>query len=328
MTENNEGNGKRVVVTGGAGFFGSHLCEEFLARGYEVTAIDNLKYGRWNFVPSDCKKIQADISSPVCCEAIAGATHVVHAAAEPFIPACYNSPGLFVNTNILGTTSVLDFCRAGMAVGFQRVLVISSSEVYGTAQTRPMTEEHRLNPQSTYATSKLAAERLAVNMFHEQGVPVVILRPFNMYGPRLVQNYVIPEIIAQAHRSADGRLSLGNVDSVRDFSYVADTAWVAAEILTKGKLGGTYHYGSGEPISIRRIVELVGEVLGKKLTIEIDPKKLRPHDVTHLEADSSKISWKIGKMRERTPFSVGLMRTVEWFIENGAKWPWEDRQAT
>lgn len=326
---------KKVLITGGAGFIGSHLVEECQRRGWQIVVVDTVASHLWDWTkrgktaPIDDSYLvyEGSVQNPEDLRIIFARHrphYVFHLAAEPYIPKCFDNPRLFMDVNVTGTVNVLEACEQ---FGVERVLVISSSEVYGCREpgTR-LREDSPLNPISTYAVSKLAADRLAITRFHECGVPAIVLRPFNCYGPRATQTYVVPEIVAQAHRG--DALQLGNVESVRDFSYVVDTAWAMAEIIVKGQPGETYHYGSGQALSIRQIVEVVAKVIGKKLTIELDRSRLRPADVTWLLADTTKFRETVGAESHLSiSFEAGIEATVRWFCANGKRWPYEDRIA-
>ncbi len=311
---------KKVLITGGAGFIGSHLVEECLSRGWEVHVLDSLVSGKASYIhhPGVVLYTESIVARIEIDEVF---DYVFHLAAEPYIPYSYMAPRLFCETNIIGTLSVLDYAKR---TGVKRVLVVSTSEVYGTCSPgTELTEKSPLNPISTYAVTKLAADRLSIARWHEDKVPVIIFRPFNCFGPRATQEYVIPEIIAQAIRG--DTIKLGNTESVRDFSYVADTAWAMAECIEKGTLGEVYHYGSGLYRDIGSIVVDVENILNKRLKIVRDEGRFRPVDVTWLWADNSKFdSLPVGEHYD-TVFFTGLQKTIEWFQNNGNRWAYEGR---
>ena len=313
----------KALVTGGAGFLGSHVVEELVRRGYAVTAFDNLSSGRVAFLAPliDAGKVHlwhGDVRDDGLI--FTGYDIVMHLAAEPYIPACFDRPVQFFETNAHGTLNVLLAARTA-----KKVLVVSSSEVYGTGPGHSMDEQTPVNPQSTYAVTKLAGDRLALTLHKEHGIPSVIVRPFNVYGPRETQPYVIPEIIAQADRNG-GRLVLGNIGSVRDFSFVADTAAALCDLAEQGVPGEVYNWGSGEVHTIQGVAQAVCESMGLEAVIEFDEAKLRPHDVTFLQADSTKATALIGA-RVRTPLSEGIDRTVAWYRDNGNRWSYETTRA-
>jgi nucleoside-diphosphate-sugar epimerase len=320
---------KRVLITGGAGFIGSHLVEECISRGWEVSVIDTNGPQLFKFLAGASLRSRNYI---VACGSITNQKalasefaerrpdYIFHLAAEPYIPKSYDDPRLFIDTNIVGTLNVLELAQQVKA---ERVLIISSSEVYGCRDSGTrLTEDSPLSPISTYAVTKLAADRLAISRSIECGVPAIVLRPFNCYGGRATQSYVIPEVISQAHRG--DTIKLGNIKSARDFSYVADTAWAMAEIIEKGNVGEVYHYGSGTVRTIESIVDVVSEVMNKPLMIEVDQSRLRPADVTWLWADNSKFNSVVdATARPLTRFEDGIRQTIDWFRANGERWPYE-----
>ncbi|GAG20023.1 unnamed protein product, partial [marine sediment metagenome] len=219
---------------------------------------------------------------------------VLHLAAEPFIPYGYHNPKLFVETNILGTLNILLACKR---YDIKRLVHWSSSEVYGTNQGRvklfskntTMDESHPTLPHSTYAVTKLAADRLCYTFFREHKVPVVILRQFNSYGPRETQPYVIPEIIEQLAKSPE--LSLGNIHAQRDFTYVEDSARAGVDLLEcDDAVGEVVNVGSGRAWAIEKIAFMLSEIMrpGEHVKINVDEAKLRPYDVDVLRCDPGK----------------------------------------
>jgi nucleoside-diphosphate-sugar epimerase len=243
---------------------------------------------------------------------------VYHLAAEPYIPECYEFPEKFFKVNANGTLNVLLACKE---VGIKKILYFSTSEVYGTG-SGVMDENFRLNPQSTYAVSKLAGDRLAFTLFKEQGVPTIILRQFNCYGPRETHEYIIPEIITQL--TFGNKLKLGNIKAKRDFTYVEDAANMAVELMENGIPGEVYNIGSGRAYSIETIAQTIGRIQNGKLPIiEIDKNKLRPHDVEYLRADERK-AYLIIKYRPKTDLITGLSQTIQWYYDNGNKWGFEN----
>lgn len=314
---------KRVLITGGSGFIGSHLVDECLGRGWEVLSIDlvgMMSANRKLHCREDDVRSKATVLLKRHADYFAKPVdYVFHLAAEPFIPKSYTDPATFIHTNVCGTLNILELSQL---IGARRVLVVSTSEVYGRVDHgTAILESAPLRPLSTYGATKLAADRLAIARYCESHVPVIVLRPFNAYGPRASQPYVIPEIVSQASRGNVVRL--GNIDSVRDFSYVTDTAWAMAEIIEKGELGEVYHYGSGEARTVRDIANSIMEVMDKGFSIEIEQSRLRPADVTWLLACNSKFESAVGRQRPRVSLESGLRRMIDWFIANGERWPYE-----
>jgi nucleoside-diphosphate-sugar epimerase len=304
----------RVLVTGGAGFIGSEVCAQLLEHGADVTVLDDFSSGRSAYL--DQSKITV-VRGDICDEtltrlSLADQEIVIHLAALPFIPNCYIAPDSFFRVNALATVSLI--WRAIQTESVKRFVVISTSEVYGTARFVPMTEDHPTLPHSTYAASKLAADRGAFTIHKEQGFPIVIIRPFNSYGPRVTQPYIIPEIILQLRKGPE--LTLGNTSSSRDFTYVRDTA--GAIILASIKqpaIGQTINVGSGNDITIEQLAKLIGELRGQTVRIKTDERRNRPYDVERLVASNAKAKEILGwtptvSMRE------GLNHTINWINQH------------
>jgi len=221
--------------------------------------------------------------------------------------------------NARGTLNVL---LASRACKVKRVIYWSTSEVYGTAQTEKMSESHPLNPHSTYAVSKLAADRLCYTFWREHKVPVTILRQFNCYGPRETWPYVIPRIIEQLYSGYVAKL--GNMLAERDFTFAEDAARAGVDLMECDEaIGETVNAGTGVAWPICDILGIIKHLMGKtgdgSVNWEIDPSLLRPFDVDRLVCDFSKLNRLTGWMPQ-TPFHKGLDKTIEWFREHGGKW--------
>jgi dTDP-glucose 4,6-dehydratase len=240
---------------------------------------------------------------------------VLHLAALIAIPYSYHSPDTYVDTNIKGTLNVL---QAARDLGVQRVIHTSTSEVYGTARFVPITEEHPLRGQSPYSASKIGADQLAYSFYASFGLPVVIARPFNTYGPRQSARAVIPTIIGQIARGAR-RLKLGAIHPTRDFSYVADIANAFVSALNSDAgLGEVVNFGSNFEISIGDTVRLIAEVMNAEVEIETEQVRLRPDnsEVERLWADNSKARELFGWSPDyggADGFRRGLTQTAAWF---------------
>ena len=317
--------GENVLVTGGAGFIGSALVRELLKEGANVVVYDNFLYGdRCNLMDVEEDHIQTvngDVLSWKIYDVIKkyDVQYVFHLAAEPYIPHCYDNPEKFFDVNVKGTMNVLMACKT---FGVKRVLHFSSSEVYGTAQYTPMDENHPTLPLSNYAVSKLAADRLCFVFHHEHDIPVIIVRPFNSYGPRETQPYVIPEIISQLSRGHT--VKLGNKKAKRDFTYVDDTALGAIAVIKSDIPDGeVVNVGSNKVYSVEELAYLIGKIIGHdNIEIIVDNSRLRPIDVNLLQCDHSKIK-KYTSWEPAVDIEEGLKRTVDWYMKNGKRWIWE-----
>ena len=313
-----------VLVTGGAGFIGSTLVRELIKVGANVIVYDNLLYGdksNLSDIEKDMTLVIGDVISGKIFDTLKkyNIDYVFNLAAEPYIPHSYDNPEKFFQVNVNGTINLLSACRT---FNVKRIIHVSTSEVYGTGQIIPMNEKHPLNPLSTYAVSKLAGDRAAFVFSYERNIPVVIVRPFNSYGPRETQPYIIPEIIRQLFNGKT--LHLGNIDAKRDFTYVEDTALGMISVMTSNLTKGeVVNIGSNKSYSIKDIAILIGKEFGyDNIDIQIDKTRLRPLDVELLESDYSKIN-KLTGWKPTVDIKEGLKRTVQWYLNNGKKWSWE-----
>jgi len=314
-----ESNGIRVLVTGGAGFIGSEVVKQLHDQNADVTVLDNFSSGMAEYINrfGNVKVVKGDICDD---EAVANALKdqelVVHLAALPFIPDCYYHPDEFFKVNATGSINIM--WQSIRSETVEKFVHISSSEVYGTARYVPMDEEHPTLPHSTYAVSKLAADRAVFAMHKEHGFPAVIVRPFNSYGPNITQPYIIPEIALQL-LAANDSVQLGNVESSRDFTYVEDTArGIIMTLTNKNAIGETINLGSGREIKIRELVFLMAKLLRKQIKVERDSTRLRPYDVERLLCDYTKAK-KILRWEPLVSLEEGLKRTIEWIANNPVK---------
>jgi dTDP-glucose 4,6-dehydratase len=287
--------GTKVLVTGAAGFIGSHLVEALIGGGADVRAL--LRYDSQNRLGNlahlnedDLAKIEivrGDLKDPEAVRAaVSGCRIVFHLGALIGIPYSYQNPTDYVQTNVVGSLHVLNACRE---LGVARVIQTSTSEVYGTAQFTPITLLHPRSGQSPYAASKIAADALAESYACAFDLPVVILRPFNTYGPRQSPRAVIPTIVQQA--LSGNTIRLGNTDTTRDFLYVADTVagFIAAATTRDLPHGIELHLGTGVATAIADVVQVVGALLERPLDVVFDEKRVRPaaSEVETLLCDAS-----------------------------------------
>lgn len=308
-----------ILVTGGGGFIGSHVAERLLCRGHRVTAfvrytstgragyldgLDRSLTKRLTIVYGDIRN-RDDIR-----RASAGAETIIHLAAQIAIPYSYLSPGDFIEVNTIGTLNVLAATRE---MPCRRIVHLSTSEVYGTAQYLPIDEKHPLTAQSPYAASKIAADKIVESFHRSFGLPVVIARPFNTYGPRQSPRAVIPTIIIQALRGTTIRL--GNIGPRRDLSFVEDTADALMKIaLSQKGIGGQFNIASGKDYTIAEVVEIIADLVGKRLDIKVERRRVRPRksEVDHLLGDRS-LAAKTFRLKAPTPLRDGLAKTIAWY---------------
>lgn len=315
--------GKTVVVTGAGGFIGSHLVERLLGEGARVRAM--LRYtsrgqrGCLDLLPEslldDVAVTMGDVRDfDAVREVMRGADAIFHLAALIGIPYSYEHPQEVIDTNIIGTSNVL--LAAKELATLERVVLTSTSEVYGSAVRVPMDEDHPLQAQSPYSATKIAGDALGVSFHRSFGLPVTIVRPFNAYGPQQSARAVIPAIISQA--VTGDALRLGTLDTTRDFTFVEDTArGFVAVAGADAAVGEVVNLGSGREVSIREVVGIVGEVVGRELRVEGDEQRLRPakSEVSRLLSDSSKAE-RLAGWRADISLQDGLRRTTEWIREH------------
>jgi dTDP-glucose 4,6-dehydratase len=309
---------RRVLVTGAGGFIGSHLAERLVELGADVRAlVEYNSLGSWGWLDEspakdDLAVVLGDVRDrDSVASATAGCEVVFHLAALIAIPYSYEAPSSYVETNVTGTVNVLRASREA-----EIVVHTSTSEVYGTARTVPITEEHPLQAQSPYAASKIGADKIAESFHLSYGLPVVTLRPFNTYGPRQSARAVIPTVITQL--LTGDRVALGNTSPTRDFTYVTDTveAFVrAAE--TPAAIGRTINAGTGAEVSIADLVARIESIVGRSGTLELDETRVRPpaSEVERLCADST-IARQLLGWEPRVPLDDGLRATVDWIREH------------
>lgn len=318
--------GKRVLVTGSDGFIGSHLTETLVRRGLDVRAfVYYNSFNSWGWLDRSEPELKksldvfaGDIRDPYGVkQAMKGCDVVIHLAALIAIPYSYHSPDTYVDTNVKGTLNVL---QAARELGLERVVHTSTSEVYGTARFVPITEEHPLQGQSPYSASKIGADQLAISFHRSFETPVVIVRPFNTYGPRQSARAVIPTIVTQLSNGA-ATIRLGSIHPTRDFNYVMDTVegFIAATECDRA-VGEVINIGSNFEVSIGDTVRLIAEIMGVDVRIETDEQRVRPgaSEVERLWADNSKAKALLGvqpRYAGLDGFRRGLAETIVWFRE-------------
>jgi NAD dependent epimerase/dehydratase len=324
--------GKKVLVTGASGFIGSHLTEKLAALGARVSALVRYTSGGrsgWlDYLPAGIRRkltvIQGDIRDPdICQRAVGDNQYIFHLAAQIAIPYSYIAPRDFISVNVVGTANLLQAARSAK---IRRLVQVSTSEVYGTAQYVPIDENHPQVAQSPYSASKIAADKIAQAYYRSFDLPVVTVRPFNCYGPRQSARAVIPTIIIQALK---GRIiRLGNVKARRDMNYVADIADGMIRACFNDKtLGQTMNLATGKDFAVEDIVGIIGDILGKKLTIKVDKKRIRPRksEVERL-VGNCRFAERIIGYKPKYNIKDGLTRTVRFFEKYVGLYPSEDYQ--
>lgn len=310
---------KKVLVTGADGFIGSHLTESLLEKGYDVRAFAYYNsFNNWGWLDSLPKEkldqidvFTGDIRDPNGVrEAMKGIDEVFHLAALIAIPFSYHSPDSYVDTNIKGTLNVL---QAARDLGTQRVLVTSTSEVYGTAQYVPIDEKHPFQGQSPYSATKIGADRLAESFYRSFNLPVSIVRPFNTFGPRQSARAVIPTIITQL-LAGKTEIQLGSLTPTRDFNYVKDTAAGFIAIAESDKtIGQEINIATGQEISIGDLAKEIISQINPSASIVCDEQRLRPEksEVNRLLGCNRKLK-ELTDWEQQYTFAEGIAETIEW----------------
>lgn len=321
---NNPFFGKKIFISGADGFIGSHLAEDLVKKGANVKAL--VYYNSWNQkgwisdikpeISSEIEIVYGDIrDSELIKKIVNGQEYVFHLSSLIAIPHSYDAPRSYIETNISGALNVLEACRNNDSL--VRLIHVSTSEVYGSAQTVPISEKHPLVAQSPYSASKISADKIAESYFLSFGIPVVIARPFNTFGPRQTSRAVIPTIASQLIAGSK-KLKLGLLTPTRDFNYVLDTIRGMEQLATCYKAEGeVVNIGSGIEWSIAQTVEILCEIIGAKVEISKEENRIRPSksEVNRLLADNKKITNLTGWSNE-TSFKEGLKMTVDWIKQN------------
>lgn len=317
---------KKVLVTGADGFIGSHLCEALLAKGYEVRALSYYNsFNNWGWLEEihspQLEVVCGDVRDPNLCRHITqGCSTVYHLAALIAIPYSYVAPDSYVDTNIKGT---LNMCQAARDCGVERLVVTSTSEVYGTAQYVPIDEQHPRQPQSPYSATKIGADAIAKSFYNAFDLPVVIARPFNTYGPRQSARAIIPTIIGQIASGAK-EIKVGDLTPTRDFNFVKDTAQGFIALgEASGIEGRDINIATGTEVRMERTLAIIAELMQSDVRYVVDPERLRPgkSEVFRLCGDNTLISELTG-WHPCYSLHEGLKATIDWFVkpENLAKY--------
>ena len=312
----------KVLVTGADGFIGSHLCEALLAKGSAVRALSQYNsFNNWGWledVPSspDLEIVSGDVrDANLCREICRGIDTVYHLAALIAIPYSYVAPDSYVDTNVKGTLNML---QAARDAGCRRIVVTSTSEVYGTARYVPIDEKHPRQPQSPYSATKIGADAIAKSFYNAFDLPIVIARPFNTYGPRQSARAIIPTIITQI-ASGREKIHLGDLTPTRDFNYVADTA---AGFIALGEANGIegmeINISTGTEVSMADTLAMIARIMGHEVEEVCDAERLRPakSEVNRLCGDNTLITT-LTDWRPAHTFEEGLRKTIAWFTVPG-----------
>lgn len=310
----------KVLVTGADGFIGSHLTEALLTKGYNVRALaqyNSFNYWAWleDIEPRpELEVVSGDVRDPNYCREICKDIDIVfHLAALIAIPYSYVAPDTYIDTNVRGT---LNICQAARDSGIKRILVTSTSEVYGTAQYVPIDEKHPMQPQSPYSASKIGADAIAMSFYNAFKLPITIVRPFNTYGPRQSARAVIPTIITQI-AAGTKEIKLGDLSPTRDFNYVADTCRGFIELAKcEQAIGETVNIGSNFEISVKATLDLIKDIMESDVRFISDEQRIRPEnsEVFRLWCDNTKIRSLTG-FEPKYGIREGLEKTVEWFTQ-------------
>tara|TARA_B110000003_G_scaffold269328_1_gene300206 strand:+ start:3833 stop:4834 length:1002 start_codon:yes stop_codon:yes gene_type:complete len=323
---------KKILITGAGGFIGSHLTQRLVKKGFKVTAL--FRYNSSNsrgWLDEDKDETDGHFESKFCdigdSEFINQSTKnkdiVIHLAALIGIPYSYYARESYLKTNISGTFNILESCLRN---NVSKLIHTSTSEVYGTPLTIPISEKNVLQPQSPYAASKIASDHLVMSYFKSFKLPAVIIRPFNNFGPRQSNRAVIPTIISQALKKNCSEIKMGSLKPTRDFLFVHDTVNAYLNLINKKKINGNvYNVGTGVEISVQELIKKILTILDKK-NIKISNQSIRNRpktsEVMRLVCNASKIkkdtNWK-SSINSKKDFEKYLVKTIEWFKKNDSK---------
>lgn len=312
---------KNVAVTGADGFIGSHLTEALLAEGYRVRALAQYNsFNNWGWLEGishpNLEIITGDVRDPnFCREFVKQQDMVFHLAALIAIPYSYVAPDSYVDTNVKGT---LNICQACRDAGIERLLVTSTSEVYGTARYVPIDENHPRQPQSPYSASKIGADAIAMSFYNAFELPLTIVRPFNTYGPRQSARAIIPTIISQI-AAGERKIKVGDLSPTRDFNFVSDTARGFIEIARSPlTIGQEVNIATGTEISMQDTLSTISRLMDADVEWVRDPARIRPagSEVFRLCGDNTKIK-ELTDWKPSVGIDEGLSATIEWFTDPG-----------
>ncbi len=308
---------KNILVTGADGFIGSHLTELLLDEGYNVRALAQYNsFNNWGWLEqvnhTNLEIVTGDVrDSDFCRELAAGCDTIFHLAALIAIPYSYVAPDSYIDTNIKGT---LNMCQAARAVGAERILVTSTSEVYGTARSVPISESHPRQPQSPYSASKIGADAIALSFHNAFELPVSIVRPFNTYGPRQSARAIIPTIISQI-AAGERRIKVGDLTPTRDFNFVKDTCrGFLAIARCKDAIGRELNIATGTEVTMQKTLETIAKVMDTEVEWVRDEQRIRPgkSEVFRLMGDSTELRRLTG-WKPEVSLEEGLKITASWF---------------
>lgn len=315
---------KRVLITGADGFIGSHLTESLVTQGCQVRALSQYNsFNHWGWLEdlnclNDIEVQCGDIRDANFCNTLTKDIDVVfHLAALVAIPFSYTAPQTYIDTNVSGT---LNICQASLNNSIERIVITSTSEVYGTAQYVPIDEQHPLQAQSPYSASKIAADAIAKSYHNSFDLPLITARPFNTYGPRQSARAVIPTIITQAAAGKE-TIQLGDMSPTRDFNFVTDVCNGFIKLaVSDAAIGKTVNIGSGQEISINDLVILIQEFMGHEVSVQQDSNRLRPSnsEVFRLLCDNSLIK-SLTDFAPQYSLKKGLQETISWFLKDENK---------
>ena len=308
-----------ALVTGANGFIGSHLTELLLSEGYRVRALNQYNsFNDWGWLEGirhqNLEVVSGDVRDPAFCREITrGCDTVFHLAALIAIPYSYSAPDSYVDTNVKGT---LNMCQAAKDCGVRRIIVTSTSEVYGTALSVPIAESHPKQPQSPYSATKIGADAIALSFYNAFALPVTVARPFNTYGPRQSARAIIPTIISQI-ASGMREIKVGDLSPTRDFNFVHDTCRGFLALARAENVDGReINIATGTEVSMRETLEMIAELMGADVRYVVDPQRLRPKgsEVIRLCGDNTLIT-SLTPWRPEVSLREGLSRTIGWFTD-------------